>query len=134
MMVLQCAGAAARAATEASADRLAHEANSVLRHAFMACCELGEPMAIQGLAVWAASAFSTLRTLLPSDKAEQPTTEILPGRALSTRFLGLQSWCTFVLHHVLPSTSLDMRICKHILSAVVIPQGRPELWRWHPAH
>ena len=39
-------------------------------------------MAIQGLAAWAASAFSPLRAVLPGDKADQPTTDMLPGEAL----------------------------------------------------
>ncbi|KAK9839154.1 hypothetical protein WJX74_010625 [Apatococcus lobatus] len=71
-------GAAVKAATAASAERLLQEANSVLRHAFMACCELEEPMAIRGLGAWAASAFSPLRNLLTGSKADQPTTDMLP--------------------------------------------------------
>ncbi len=59
-----------------------HESNSVLRHAFMACCELGEPVAIQGLGAWAASAFGPLRTLLSGDKADQPASDMFPGESV----------------------------------------------------
>lgn len=51
----------------------------MLRHAFMACCELEEPLAIRGLGAWAASAFGPLRTLLPGSKGDQLATDMLPG-------------------------------------------------------
>lgn len=79
------AAAAAKAATAASAQKLLQEANSVLRHAFMACCELEEQQAIRGLGAWAASAFSPLRTLLPGSKADQPATDMLPGSSFPSQ-------------------------------------------------
>ena len=77
------AGVTAKAATAASAERLLQEVNSVLRHAYMACCELREPLAIRGLGAWAASAFSPLKALVPGTRADEPTLDMLPGMLLS---------------------------------------------------